>query len=54
LDKFKYGNTFTEDLWEKLSEASQKPVNELMQLWTKQTGYPVITVKLSSIKEYQI
>jgi aminopeptidase 2 len=44
LDKFKYGNTFTEDLWEKLSEASQKPVNELMQLWTKQTGYPVITV----------
>jgi puromycin-sensitive aminopeptidase len=44
LEKFKYSNAVTEDLWEKLSEASQKPVNELMQLWTKQTGYPVLEV----------
>lgn len=44
LEKFKYSNALTEDLWEKLSEASQKPINELMELWTKQTGHPVVTV----------
>jgi puromycin-sensitive aminopeptidase len=44
LEKFKYRNALTEDLWEALSEASKKPVNELMELWTKQTGYPYITV----------
>ncbi len=44
LEKFKYSNALTEDLWEKLSEASMKPINELMELWTKQTGYPVVSV----------
>ena len=44
LEKFKYKNTVTEDLWEALSNASKKPVEELMELWTKQTGYPYITV----------
>lgn len=44
LEKFKYKNTFTEDLWAALSEASGKDVNDLMQLWTKQTGYPYINV----------
>ena len=50
LDKFKYKNTVTEDLWEALSNASKKPVEELMELWTKQTGYPYITVS-SNINE---
>jgi puromycin-sensitive aminopeptidase len=45
LEKFKYKNTVTEDLWEALSNSSKKPVEELMELWTKQTGYPYITVK---------
>jgi len=44
LEKFKYRNALTEDLWEALSKASQKPVNELMTLWIKQTGYPYINV----------
>jgi puromycin-sensitive aminopeptidase len=44
LDKFKYKNTLTEDLWEELSRASGKPVNDLMQLWTKQTGYPYLNI----------
>ncbi len=47
LEKFKYKNTVTEDLWEALSNASKKPVEELMELWTKQTGYPYITVCIS-------
>jgi puromycin-sensitive aminopeptidase len=47
LEKFKYKNALTEDLWEALSDASKKPVNELMELWTKQTGYPYINVSTS-------
>lgn len=44
LEKFKYKNALTEDLWEALGDASKKPVNELMHLWTSQTGYPFINV----------
>ena len=47
MEKFKYKNALTEDLWEALSAASGKQVNELMHLWTKQTGYPCITVSRS-------
>jgi len=46
LEKFKYRNAVTEDLWEALSDASKKPVCELMELWTKQTGYPYVTVRI--------
>jgi puromycin-sensitive aminopeptidase len=44
LEKFKYKNAVTEDLWEALTNASQKPVRELMDLWVKQTGYPYLDV----------
>ena len=47
LERFKYKNAVTEDLWQALSEASQKPVNELMDLWVKQTGYPYLNVRTS-------
>lgn len=47
LEKFKYRNALTEDLWAALSDASKKPVNELMEQWTKQTGYPCISVSSS-------
>ncbi|PFX27024.1 Puromycin-sensitive aminopeptidase [Stylophora pistillata] len=44
LDKFKYGNASTEDLWASLSHASSKPVADVMETWTKQMGYPVLSV----------
>ena len=44
LTRHKYGNTFTEDLWAALSEASSKPVGSIMSGWTKQMGFPVIRV----------
>ena len=44
LEKFKYKNAETEDLWEALSATSQKPVKELMDSWVKQTGYPYLSV----------
>lgn len=44
LKKHQYGNTKTSDLWESLSEASGKNVVEVMDVWTKKIGFPVIQV----------
>lgn len=44
LTRHKYANTFTEDLWAALSEASGKPIASVMSGWTKQMGYPIIHV----------
>ncbi|CAB4254943.1 metallo-aminopeptidase [Maudiozyma barnettii] len=45
LQKFKYGNAKTEDLWNSLSEASGKDVSSVMNVWTKQVGFPIISVE---------
>lgn len=44
LTRHQYKNTETEDLWAALSEASSKPVAEVMTTWIKQMGFPVISV----------
>ena len=44
LEKHKYQNTQTEDLWDALEESSGKPVRQVMTTWTKQKGFPVISV----------
>ncbi|KAL9605149.1 MAG: hypothetical protein Q9219_000083 [cf. Caloplaca sp. 3 TL-2023] len=44
IKKHAYGNTKTEDLWAALSDASGKPVEKIMNIWTKNVGYPVVTV----------
>lgn len=44
LEKFKYSNTQTEDLWDSLELACNKPVQKIMSTWTQQMGYPVVTV----------
>ncbi len=43
--KLMYGNSTTADLWDALGKAANKPVHAMMQSWTQQTGYPVITIK---------
>eukprot|EP00123_Amoebidium_parasiticum_P001055 comp12046_c0_seq1/m.6750 comp12046_c0_seq1/g.6750 ORF comp12046_c0_seq1/g.6750 comp12046_c0_seq1/m.6750 type:complete len:862 (-) comp12046_c0_seq1:775-3360(-) len=48
LKKFAYKNALTEDLWEALQNASGKDVRGMMETWTKQTGYPVVTISESS------
>lgn len=35
LEKHKYGNAKTADLWAALTEASGKDVSEFMGMWTK-------------------
>lgn len=44
LKKHAYGNTQTQDLWAALSDASGKPVEKVMDIWTKNIGYPVVSV----------
>ena len=44
IKKHAYGNTKTEDLWAALEDASGKPVQKVMDIWTKHVGYPVVTV----------
>lgn len=44
LTRHQYKNTFTEDLWAALEEASKKPVGAVMSTWTKQKGFPVVRV----------
>ncbi|SSD60283.1 probable Alanine/arginine aminopeptidase [Saccharomycodes ludwigii] len=45
LNKFKYSNAKTEDLWEALAAVSGKNVPEVMNIWTKKVGFPIVTVE---------
>ena len=44
IKKYRYQNTITTDLWTTLQESSGKPVTKMMEAWTLQTGYPLLTV----------
>ncbi|KAM7154960.1 glutamyl aminopeptidase [Molossus nigricans] len=45
LKRFQFRNAKTSDFWEALKEASNLPVSEVMDTWTKQMGYPVLDVR---------
>uniref|UniRef100_U3JVG0 Aminopeptidase n=1 Tax=Ficedula albicollis TaxID=59894 RepID=U3JVG0_FICAL len=42
LKKHHFQNAKTQQFWEALEEASNKPVKEVMDTWTRQMGYPVL------------
>lgn len=46
VKKYASSNAKTDDLWTVLEEESGEPVNKLMNSWTKQKGYPVVSVKI--------
>ncbi|GAB2223006.1 hypothetical protein Droror1_Dr00017140 [Drosera rotundifolia] len=50
IKKYASSNAKTEDLWAVLEEESGEPVTKLMNSWTKQKGYPVVSVKLKDQK----
>jgi len=50
IKRYACSNAKMEDLWAVLEEESGEPVQELMNSWTKQKGYPVISVKLKDQK----
>uniref|UniRef100_A0A2N9HA77 Aminopeptidase n=1 Tax=Fagus sylvatica TaxID=28930 RepID=A0A2N9HA77_FAGSY len=50
IKKYACSNAKTEDLWAALEEGSGEPVNKLMNSWTKQMGYPVVSVEVKDQK----
>ncbi|XP_028616244.1 glutamyl aminopeptidase [Grammomys surdaster] len=44
LQNFQFKNAKTSDFWDSLEAASNQPVKEVMDTWTSQMGYPVVTV----------
>lgn len=45
LKKHKWGNTQTSDLWEALAKESGKDVVAVMDIWTKNIGFPLVRVE---------
>jgi puromycin-sensitive aminopeptidase len=43
-----YQNTDTIDLWKALAETSQQPVEDFMDMWTSQPGFPIIHANINS------
>ena len=50
----KYSNSTTADLWNALSEASEKPIGEIAAGWTEQPGFPVVKVKREADGKVQL
>jgi aminopeptidase N len=47
LAEYAYQNTITDKLWSHLSKASnQLNLSDILSTWTKQMGYPLLTVCL--------
>ncbi|KAI9170715.1 Aminopeptidase 2 [Paramyrothecium foliicola] len=51
LKRHAYGSTFTSDLWDALSDASGKDVQKIAATWTKEVGFPVVTVTEDAAKK---
>ncbi len=47
LRTLRYGNARTPDLWRALGAASRKPVGAIMGTWTRQTGFPLLDVRVA-------
>ena len=53
LSKFTYQNAVTSDLWETLSMVSNSlNISKIMDTWTRQMGYPLVTVSTTIINTY--
>ncbi len=46
LNRFRYGNAETEDLWAALERHSGEPVSRLMHPWIDRPGLPVVSARL--------
>ncbi|NXA39983.1 AMPE aminopeptidase, partial [Eudromia elegans] len=44
-----FRNAKTDDFWAALEKASNKPVKEVMDTWTRQMGYPVLEMGTNSV-----
>ncbi|ABN66153.2 arginine/alanine aminopeptidase [Scheffersomyces stipitis CBS 6054] len=44
LNRNKFGNASSHDLWSAVGEVSGKPIDSLMESWIKKVGFPVVSV----------
>jgi len=56
LERFKYGNAVTNDLWTALAEVAEGrlDIKGIMDTWTRQMGYPVLQVERSGPSSYRV
>ena len=54
LNKYKYKNAVTKDLWKVLESVTNLPIEKIMDTWTLQMGYPVLHVTKMSETKYKI
>jgi puromycin-sensitive aminopeptidase len=47
LNKHKYGNTETNDLWDAIEHVTQQPARRIMDSWIFQKGYPLVSASIS-------
>ncbi len=47
LNKFKYSNAVTTDLWNELSNESKTTIELIMQNWTRKQGFPLINASIN-------
>lgn len=52
LKRHSYKNATTQDLWVALEKVSGKPVQKIMHAWTRQSGFPLVTVQDNNGKKY--
>ncbi|HET7876866.1 MAG TPA: M1 family metallopeptidase [Methylomirabilota bacterium] len=45
LDRHRFGNAETTDLWKALGDAARQPIPEMMDGWIFRPGYPVVAVE---------
>mmetsp|Transcript_26049 Transcript_26049/g.42016 ORF Transcript_26049/g.42016 Transcript_26049/m.42016 type:complete len:900 (+) Transcript_26049:614-3313(+) len=45
MNRHKYANAETSDLWNAWEEVSKKPITKVMCSWTQQMGFPVVVVR---------
>lgn len=48
LKKHSYSNAKTDDLWKALEKVSKRPVQKIMDGWTKKPGYPLVFADLKN------
>ncbi|KAK8620087.1 hypothetical protein V6N13_066572 [Hibiscus sabdariffa] len=48
IKRYELSNAKTDDLWAVLKEVCNEPVDKIMDSWTKQKGYPVLSVRVKN------
>lgn len=54
LDRHRFGNTETTDLWDALEEATGEPVRRVADSWIFQGGYPLVVASLTDDDAVQL